>query len=306
MEFLLAVKEILDAKAVNLRDKDCDKKILKAYTKLMQSETDVLQLQEYKNIIHPLCGNVSLFYEIYSAYNVSLANNDQFFALEKTIENIADKLDKNNISCFSYSYFMYAILSYIASKDSAVNNLRIDSVRWINPEDYNYGYNVKMSTDEITFGQGRYRDRLGDFEIDSGKLLKYKGKNTYVIIPSFVNALGKDAFRDNKNVRLVYIPNTVTTIEKNAFSGCENIETVGLSKNVTSLPDGAFRGCTLLKRINCDNLISIGDDCFFDCKKFRGARFSSLESVGARAFAGCESIDWGDHAPEVVTTAVWG
>jgi AbrB family transcriptional regulator (stage V sporulation protein T) len=47
----LAVKEILDTKNVNLNDKDCDKKLLKEYVRYVQSETDVLQLQEYKNII---------------------------------------------------------------------------------------------------------------------------------------------------------------------------------------------------------------------------------------------------------------
>ena len=92
-----------------------------------------------------------------------------------------------------------------------------------------------MITSEKTFGFGRYRASIRDFKIESGVLKKYNGRDPYVVIPPFVNSIGKSAFANNKKIKSVYIPRSVIKIGAEAFSGCEKLEAVVLSDSIKIL-----------------------------------------------------------------------
>lgn len=292
MEFLAAFKVIISKNVVDLEREDCDKEILKAYSNFLETESDNIQFQEYKNIISQKCGNVSLVYELYKSYLECCNNNDNkhFSGIIKTIEKLADELEKAHISCFSYSYFMYTVLSFLGDHDDNVRRLGIEEIRWINPDNYDYSYTDAIASDEQTFGFGRFKESLKDFEFNKDCLVRYNGKNTYVIIPYFVKTIESGAFKDNKNIRLVHIPKNVRYIKDSAFEGCCNLETVNLSPLVNNLPNRAFAGCSLLKRINSENIETVGDECFYKCVKLTKVKFKSLQVVGNSAFEDCVSI----------------
>lgn len=289
MEFIDALDEIIRKKGLSFWDVDADKTILIAYESYCENENDLLQFQEYKNI---LSCNVLLANDIFNSYYECKTKKDKHFkALADKIEEIADKLEKHNISCFSYSYFIYAFLRYFIRhfNDDELNALKIEPVRWLRAEDFDLSGNYNV-TDEETFGFGRYKETKKSFELDGKTLKKYKGKSTYVIVPNFVDRIGKGAFSNNKNLRSIYIPNSVTTLDENAFLNCENLETVVLGDKIISIPFGCFEGCRRLKRINLQNIQDVGARGFKGCVSLHNVDFKALTSVGDESFAYCLHI----------------
>lgn len=61
-----------------------------------------------------------------------------------------------------------------------------------------------------------------------------------------VTAIGREAFRDCRNLTGVRIPDTVTTIDAAAFEYCENLVVVTLGSNVSTIGFEAFDRCTSL------------------------------------------------------------
>lgn len=290
MEFINALPDIIKKNSIVLSDADADKKISLAFETYCQDDNDYLQLQEYRNI---LACNVLLANLIFGSYLTSKKNNDKHYkALADRIETISDTLEKNNISCFSYSYFIYAFLKYLmeALKDKDFKQLGIEPVRWLKAGNYDLSDNYNV-TNEETFGFGKYKDTIKSFAIDTGTLEKYKGKSSYVIIPNFVTSIGSEAFANDKNIRTLYIPDSVTAIDVDAFLNCVNLETVILSKKIVRLPSGVFNGCTKLKKINLQKIEFIGARCFKDCTSLSEVDLPSLNAVGAEAFANCCNLN---------------
>ena len=288
MEFLSLIKMIIKSNKVDLEQDNCDEKILGAYSKLAETEVEKIQLQEYKNII----AKKKLVYEMYKAYQdcYDYGDTKHFSRMIKGIEEIADALEKSYISCFSYSYFMYAVLMALGEVDDNIRRLQIEEVKWIHPERYDYAYEKTLASVEKTFGFGRYKEDLHDFEFKGSALVRYKGKSGYVIIPNFVKTICEGAFRDNNNLYMVYIPNSVVEMGAHVFDGCENLETVYLSASLTTLPDYAFSHCRLLKRINCEKIEAVGASCFYECVKLKNVKWNALVEVGDSAFGKCSNL----------------
>lgn len=289
MEFRQALRDLVVGKNMRLTDDAFDKAVLVAFGSYCASNSEMLQLQELKNI---LSTGTPLGYALLKAYLQSKKEGDSSYkALADKIEAIADELERNNISCFSYAYFISCYLDLFKEifRDDDFIKLDIDSIEWIDPEKYDYGYQ-SMPTAEKTFGFGRYRASIKEFNIENGMLKEYTGRDPYVVIPYFVKSIGNGAFAENKKIKSVYIPRSVSKIGAEAFSGCEKLETVVLSDNITRLCSATFEKCKLLKRINLGNIVSVGNRCFKDCIKLENIDMPALTKVGDEAFSCCISL----------------
>ena len=130
-----------------------------------------------------------------------------------------------------------------------------------------------------------------DFRIENGVLVKYKGKDSNVVIPNGVTSIGKSAF-SGCILRKVKIPNGVTSIGESAFSGCSLGDGVTIPKSVTSIGNSAFAGCEYLTSIVIpDSVTSIGDSAFYHCSKLRRVTISDgVMSIGKKAFGECYNL----------------
>ena len=122
------------------------------------------------------------------------------------------------------------------------------------------------------------------------------GSNMTVEIPSEVNGItvteiGKDVFKDNKNVGRLIIPDSVTTLGYRMCSGCTALREVQLPSGLTVIPDEAFDGCSSLQTVNFpDTLKEIRSDAFCGTALTEFIAPDSLTDIFGYAFKDCAGL----------------
>ncbi|MBQ0085325.1 MAG: leucine-rich repeat domain-containing protein [Prevotella sp.] len=130
-----------------------------------------------------------------------------------------------------------------------------------------------------------------------------KSRNSYagvVFIPEMVTnngktlkvtAIGKDAFRDSKELLLVFIPNTIRSIGAYAFSGCVKLKNLELPNSVTTIGKCAFENCKMMTRAKFGKyLMTIGVKAFCGCSYLAYVTFRSPAKIQTQAFDNCEKL----------------
>ena len=160
------------------------------------------------------------------------------------------------------------------------------------------------------------------FSVDANGVLTgvsgLSGSDITVEIPSEVNGItvteiGKDVFKDNKNVGRLIIPDSVTKLGYRMCSGCTALSEVRLPAGLTVIPDEAFDGCSSLRTVNfpdtlkeirsdafCgtdltefiapDSLTNVWSYAFKDCAALSTVELKNVRSVGDGAFGNCTAL----------------
>ena len=160
------------------------------------------------------------------------------------------------------------------------------------------------------------------FSVDANGVLTgvsgLSGSDITVEIPSEVNGItvteiGKDVFKDNKNVGRLIIPDSVTKLGYRMCSGCTALSEVRLPAGLTVIPDEAFDGCSSLRTVNfpdtlkeirsdafCgtdltefiapDSLTNVWSYAFKDCAALSAVELKNVRSVGDGAFGSCTAL----------------
>ena len=84
---------------------------------------------------------------------------------------------------------------------------------------------------------------MGDFEINKGTLIKYKGEGGDVVIPHGITRIGDSAFCDCESLTSVVIPEGVACIEDCAFAFCTSLRSVSLPQGLITISELAFSDC---------------------------------------------------------------
>ena len=104
--------------------------------------------------------------------------------------------------------------------------------------------------------------------------------------------VGAGALRGCDRLRRASLPEQITTLENEVFYGCTALEKVEAGMLV-KIGGRAFAECGILggMNINFDNLESIGDYAFYNCRQMGNLELpESVSYVGQYAFANCANI----------------
>lgn len=113
-----------------------------------------------------------------------------------------------------------------------------------------------------------------------------------IIISDGTAEIGKDAFRECKNLKKITIPASVRTIGDFAFKNSSRLAEVQIADGIESIGSEAFLGCKALKAIRIPaSVTELGNAVFVDCIKLESAVLNT--SVNARwsiQFMNCKAL----------------
>ena len=132
----------------------------------------------------------------------------------------------------------------------------------------------------------------GDFIIENGVLIKYRGNDSDVTIPSNVTSIGDYAFSGCDSLSSVTIPSSVTSIGHYAFASCDSLTGVTIPSSVTSIEYCAFGWChNLSSAVILANITSIEESLFINCISLTRVSIpSSITNIETNAFYDCASL----------------
>jgi len=126
------------------------------------------------------------------------------------------------------------------------------------------------------------------------KLIGYpNGKaSTEFSLPSYVTAVGDEAFYGNCNLKSITLHDNVTEIGVRAFGFCKSLTNVRLPSTITKISNGLFNSSEALESINLPQSVRIIDDAAFSwCYNLKSINLpSNLNKIGAGAFNGCSYL----------------
>lgn len=130
-----------------------------------------------------------------------------------------------------------------------------------------------------------------NFTIVAGKLEKYTGSSTIVIIPDNVMTIGENAFKNLFNITYIVLPSSVNRIENSAFEGCTNLCSIDIPTSVDYIGDFAFKNSGLTKLIINGNLKYIGHEAFMCCANLNEITMhGSFDESGLKVFKQCSKL----------------
>ena len=99
------------------------------------------------------------------------------------------------------------------------------------------------------------------YNTDTGTLMKGPTTSaTTVVVPGTIDVggqkypitiIGKDAFKNNKDILEVVISEGITTIGESAFNGCDKLKKITLPSSLGKINNYAFQNCIHLVHISC-------------------------------------------------------
>ena len=124
---------------------------------------------------------------------------------------------------------------------------------------------------------------------DSAFVQKYYIKSVY--IPEGVLSIGKEAFRECKNLTIINLPNSITHVDKYAFYACESVSYLKLSSSLTHINNASFTGSAITNVEIPEGITTIGLDAFGNCLKLKDVKLpSTLKEIDRGVFWNCISL----------------
>lgn len=122
----------------------------------------------------------------------------------------------------------------------------------------------------------------------------YRNYITDVTIPASVRVINSSAFRDNTSLKSVTLGSGLTSISSLCFYGCSNLAIVKGGENVKTIANNAFKNCKLLTSAADLAPVSVGDYAFQSCENLESFNFSNIKTYGREAFEYCYALKEAD------------
>lgn len=123
------------------------------------------------------------------------------------------------------------------------------------------------------------------FCVNNGVLEKYNSNNTCVIIPEYINVIGKNAFKGCEFLEKVILNENITKIDQNAFKGCKRLKEINFPKSLEYIGEFAFYHCHSLSKICIgENVKSLEKGAFLGCDNLEEVSIKYVESLKGQVF----------------------
>lgn len=122
----------------------------------------------------------------------------------------------------------------------------------------------------------------------------YRNYITDVTIPASVRVINSSAFRGNASLVSVTLGSGLTSISSLCFYECSNLAIVKGGENVKTIANNAFKNCKLLTSAADLAPVSVGDYAFQSCEKLDSFNFSNIKTYGREAFEYCYALKEAD------------
>ena len=155
----------------------------------------------------------------------------------------------------------------------------------------------KLKSIDVSLNNNTYTSIDGIlFTKDKNAILRYpqaKTGNNY-IIPTTVNEIGKNAFRDCNNLESIIIPYGVANLDFYTFGGCQKLSSINIPDSVRIIDLYAFDGCDALTTVVIpDSVECINNRAFEGCLNLKSVTIGAGVYIfdPSDTFAGCYSLE---------------
>lgn len=241
--------------------------------------------------------------ELLSKYNVQYWKSNSKWDVYYNDEEISCSAIRQDSVEGALDWFMEELLYMMNSSNKYIEEYRanrqmyVDDVTALNYtlDGNNYGDFSELAEKQKSLHLKKVPTKkpgANSFKIKSGKLVKYIGDDSEVIIPDKVKVIGANAFYKCGNLKSVVIPDSVTDIENWAFFVCTGLTEIIIPDSVIRIGGFAFASCTGLTEIKIpDSVETIGASAFSNCTGLKIITIpKSVKSIGIGAFSFCDSL----------------
>jgi hypothetical protein len=156
---------------------------------------------------------------------------------------------------------------------------------------------VTSSTTEV--GNNQYK--INGSEAESATMITGNNYLLRLYIPGSttkstcpIRYIGKESFKDNKNLSALTVGCDVGIIGENAFSGCTSLTYIDFPREEKYvIANSAFTNCcgSSDTKLDLKDVLSIGNSSFKDCTKLTKVRIGgTIENIQQYAFSGCANL----------------
>lgn len=110
-----------------------------------------------------------------------------------------------------------------------------------------------------------------------------------IFFPETLIALSTCCFEGNSYVSEIYLPPSFKKILAETFKGCRNLKKINL-ENVESIGVNSFASCFNLENINLEKAKIIYPRAFYNCKKIESINAPNLTSLCHEVFCNCKNL----------------
>ena len=151
-----------------------------------------------------------------------------------------------------------------------------------------WGINLVFSIDIIDT-----INTISDLIIINNVLIRYLGTGGSVAIPTGVESIGENVFRDCHSLTRVTIPDSVTSIYSSAFKDCSSLTSVTIPDSVVYIGEYVFENCIGLTSVMIpDSVAYIGPASFRGCHSLMSVTIqgSMMSVIGGSMFENCSGL----------------
>lgn len=133
---------------------------------------------------------------------------------------------------------------------------------------------------------------MQEFKIENNALLEYTGSSERVVIPESIQTIHRNAFRNNKSIKMVVMPDSVVFVDNRAFSSCTALKSITLSNNLRAMGRYVFSGCTSLESVSIPGALKSINFCTFKgCDSLKEVLLhEGTQRISESAFSKCLSL----------------